>query len=205
MNHKISSKLNSQRGFTLIELIIVIFIMGMLSGALIMNFRAGDRQRRVNLSRDTIISAFRTAQNLTLAGKQIPPAAQAPHVRGNTRCINDNAAISYWVEFTASNVIDIMAEDRCGAIMRIQQFSLVPQTRFIVTNPFTLTNSSGSTSSTTIAVRFTPPFGTASATTTSAPLPASFNPFITSSLTIAYTDGQRTRTITMDGISGRID
>jgi prepilin-type N-terminal cleavage/methylation domain-containing protein len=197
----------SQRGFTLIELMIIVFIMALLSGALIMNFRAGDRQRRVNLSRDTIISAFRTAQNLTLAGKQIPAASTglAPHVRGGTRCGSDNAAMSYWVEFTASNVIDIMVEDRCGAVMRIQQFTLVGQTRFVGTNPFTLTNSSGTTSSSTVAIRFAPPFGTTSATTASAPLPAVFNPFITSTVTIEYTDGQRTRTITIDGISGRID
>jgi prepilin-type N-terminal cleavage/methylation domain-containing protein len=195
-------KIDSQRGFSMIELIIVIFIMGILSTALVMNFRAGDRQRRVNLMRDVIISSLRTAQNSALSGKQIPPGAT--FVRGNSRCLNDNAALSYWVEFTTSNNIDLMAEDRCGAIMRVQRFDGVPQTRFLTSNPFSLTTS-GTTSSTTIAIRFTPPFGVITATTTSTPLPGAFNAFVSSNLSVEYQDGQRTRTIVVDGISGRID
>jgi prepilin-type N-terminal cleavage/methylation domain-containing protein len=197
--------MKKQSGFTLIELMIVVFVMAIVAGALIISFRQGERQRRTNLMRDTVISAFRTAQNYTLSGRQIPPAAQAPHVRGNARCVNDNAALSYWVEFTTSNDFDVMAQDRCGAVIRIQRFNGIAQTRFLTTNPFVLTTGAGPTNSNTIAVRFTPPFGVMSATSATAPLPTSFNPFVSATITIEYQDGQRQRTIRVDGISGRID
>lgn len=194
-----------QPGFTLIELMIVVFVMALVAGALIVNFRQGEQQRRVSLMRDTVISAFRTAQNYTLSGRQIPPPAQAPHVRGNARCVNDNAALSYWVEFTASNDFDVMAEDRCGAVMLVQRFKGIAQTRFLTANPFALTTGTGTTNSTTIAIRFTPPFGVMSSTAAVGPLPASFNSFISATITLEHQDGVRQRTITVDGISGRID
>lgn len=196
--------MKKQQGFSLIELTIVIFIIGIVAGALIMSFRQGDRQRRVNLMHDSVLSALRTAQNYTLAGRQIPPAGQATYVRGSTRCVNDNAALSYWVEFTTANTFDIMAEDRCGAIILVERYNAVPQTRFLTSNAYSITTTT-TTSSNNLAIRFLPPFGTMSATTTSAPLPAAFASFVSATASIEYQDGLRQRTITIDGISGRID
>jgi prepilin-type N-terminal cleavage/methylation domain-containing protein len=191
---------NRQSGFTMIELIIVILIMGILSSMLIINFRAGERQKRVNLTRDTVITALRASQNFSLAGKQIP--ADAVRVRGSNRCSGDNAAVSYWTEMTTGQNIDVMAEDRCGAIMRIQQFTLVLQTRFKPTSPFALTPGGNGTA---VAFRFTPPFGNMTATKNLNPLPGDFTAFTSGTINVEFQDGQRPRVITVDGISGRIE
>lgn len=197
--------MKKQQGFTLIELVIVIFITGMVAGALVMNFRQGEKHRRVHLMRDSVISALRTAQNYTLAGRQIPPEGQSTHVRGPARCLNDNAALSYWVEFTTANTFDIMSEDRCGAVIRLERYTAIPQTRFLTNNAFNLTVGSTSTNSNTLAIRFLPPFGVMSATATANPLPAGFNAFVSSTITVEFQDGSRQRMINIDGISGRID
>jgi type II secretory pathway pseudopilin PulG len=199
------TKARRQKGFTLIELMIIVFVMAMVGGALIVNFRQGEKQRRVNLMRDMVISALRSAQNYTLSGRQIPPPGQATHVRGPARCVNDNAALSYWVEFTTATAFDIMAQDRCGAVIRMETFAAVAQTQFAGSTPYRLTTSLGSADSGSMAVRFTPPFGSMTAATTSGPVPGSFASFVGATITVEFQDGERQRTVNVDGISGRID
>ncbi len=193
-------------GFTLIEVMVVVLMTSLIAAAMVYNFRAGEKQRRLILSRDNLISALRTAQNYALAGKQIPPASQAPFVRGNSRCAADNSPVSYWVELagSASNV-DIMVEDRCGAVMRVQRIQLVAQTRFPTANPFVINVGGTNTNATNVAIRFTPPFGAMSATSTANPLPANFANFTSASITSEFQDGTRNITVTADGISGRIE
>jgi|GEM_PF-2231860 len=199
--------MRKQAGFTLIELIVVIFMIGMVAGALILNFRSGDKQKRVNLSRDTIITAMRTAQNYALAGRQIPPASQAPFVRGNPRCTtNNNAAVSYWVEFPQnSNSFQLMAQDTCGAVMSIQTYNLIQKTQFAANNPFTLNTGAGAGNNTALAIRFTPPFGVMTATTATTPVGASFSAFVAGTAAVTFNDGTRNVTVTFDGISGKIE
>lgn len=192
-------------GFTLIELIIVTFVVAIVAAALIANFRSGEKQKRVNLSRDTIITALRTAQNYSLSGKQIPPPGQATEVRGSSRCANNSAAVSYWVEFPSSGTtFSIMAEDTCGAIINVQSYSLVQRTMFSSTAPYTLDTGSGASNRTSLAVRFLPPFGNMTATATANPLANNFAAFTTGTVNISFTDGTRPLTVTIDGISGRI-
>jgi prepilin-type N-terminal cleavage/methylation domain-containing protein len=197
--------MRKQAGFTLIELLVVILMIGLVAGALIYNFRSGDKQKRVNLARDAVITAFRTAQNYALAGKQIPPPAQATHVRGSSRCASNNAAVSYWVEFPASgSSFYLMAQDTCGAIMRVETYVLVQRTQFASGSPFALDTGSGSAAQTTLAVRFMPPFGAMSATATATPVASNFNAFVSGSVAVTFNDGSVSKTITVDGISGKI-
>jgi prepilin-type N-terminal cleavage/methylation domain-containing protein len=197
---------NKQKGFTLIELLVVIGMMTIITSALIINFKAGDRSKRVNLTKDTIISALRQAQNYTLSGKQIPLPAVAPHVRGNTRCASNNAPVSYWVEMHAnSNNLDIMAEDTCGAVMRIQTYNLVQGTKFSPNNTFFTVRNAGNFSSPDLAVRFQTPFATMTVATIAAPLSGDFVTFSNSVVTFEHNDGLPEKTVTVDGISGKID
>ncbi|HYC80064.1 MAG TPA: type II secretion system protein [Candidatus Binatia bacterium] len=198
--------MKTQRGFTLIELLTVMLMMGLVASVMLYNFRQGDRQKRINLARDSVILALRTAQNYTLAGKLIPPPAFAPHVRGNARCASDNSPVSYWVEFNTSTTYNLMVEDNCGAVMRVQQFSLVQSTGFLTSaQPFSLANGSGTTNASNLSVRFSAPFAVMTGTTAANPLPANFGSFATTTARIQTQDGSRTLDVVIDGISGKIE
>ena len=193
-------------GFTIIEVLVVVLMMGLIAAALVYNFKAGEKQRRLILSRDNLISALRTAQNYALAGKQIPPAGQATWVRGNSRCGSDNSPVSYWVEMTSTTRnLDIMAQDRCGAVIRVQRIELVFQTRFPATAPMVINVGGTNSNATSLGIRFTPPFGTMTATSTANPLPTNFAAFTTATINVEFQDGTRTINVVADGISGKIE
>jgi prepilin-type N-terminal cleavage/methylation domain-containing protein len=197
--------MKNQKGFTLIEMLVVIFILALVSTAMIYQFREGDKQKRVNLSADAVSLALRTAQNYTLSGRQIPPSAQAPRVRGAARCTGaavNNAASAYWVEFNSSSpTFNLMALDDCGAIMRIQSYQLTGRTSFRTANPFVTVVGPVNN----LAVRFDPPFGNMTIATILNPAATDFDTFTTTTLHIQSEDGTRERAITVDGVSGKIE
>ncbi len=202
----------TNRGFTLVEMLIIIFMMAMISTALILNFKQGDARKRVNLTRDNVITALRTAQNYTLAGKQIPTLVEAPRVRGNASCGSNTVttpSASFWIEFTGTNTADLMGEAQCtggNAVMRIQTFNLINSTEF-PTSAFSITTTaSGTSTASNLAVRFTAPFATMTATTTATPVASDFNIFTTASVKAQYNNTPAyTKVITVDGISGKIE
>lgn len=61
----------SRKGFTLIELTVVIAILGLLLGVAVTNFRAGQRQDAVRLSAQRLTDILRTAQAKALSGATI--------------------------------------------------------------------------------------------------------------------------------------
>lgn len=199
-----------RKGFTLIELLVVMTMLSLVAGAMIYNFRKGEKQKRINLSKDTVVLALRTAQNYALTGKQIPPPNFAPHVRGAARCVGNNAAVSYWAEFAVNPggspaPIYVMGEDTCGAVMRVETYQVVPNTTFS-DPPFTNIINFVASNTNNIAVRFTLPFGNISSSTNLTPTPANFANFSSANIDINYVeDAAASRRITVDGISGRIE
>jgi type II secretory pathway pseudopilin PulG len=203
MNMKENKK--SLLGFTLVELLVVMAMTALVSGVMIYNFKSGDRQKKVALSRDAIILSLRTAQNYSLSGKQIPPPNIVPTVRG-ARCAGDDSPVSYWVEFSDSNIIPLMAEDRCGAVIKVEEFRLVTDTRFSSTDtPFGILNGGLPIPGNYLAVRFTPPFGVMSAAVTPLPFGSDFDVFHSATAKIETNDAVRSRTIIIDAIAGRFE
>jgi prepilin-type N-terminal cleavage/methylation domain-containing protein len=194
-------------GFSLIELLIVISMMALISGALIYNFRQGDMQKRVNLTVDTLILALRQAQDYTFAGKLIPPTTAAPFVRG-TSCGSATTGLqpaSYWVEIVNQTTFDIMGEATCGGIFRIQRYTTLQNTEFPQVSPYTLTTINGTSSPLYLSIRFLPPFATMTASSVANPTVSSFSQFNTATITVQYKDGAKTRNLNIDGISGKIE
>lgn len=65
-------KLLSREGaFTLVELLIVMFIMGLLSVIAIANYKDGKKQYQLNLDAQKLISQIRKAQNMSMSGSNV--------------------------------------------------------------------------------------------------------------------------------------
>ncbi len=191
-------------GFTLIELTIVCFVLALVSLALIVNFRTGEQSKRVSLARDTVISAVRYAQNQALSGSQIPRSAV--YVRGAGGTCTDYSLVSSWVEFvTGNNSAVVMAENRCGQVMRLLQYELPTQVQYQPSAPFALTAAGSSTPYSAGAIRFTPPFAQMTVSTQANPLPSTFSGFDLFTVNLEYMDGGRDTPVVVDGISGKIE
>ena len=176
-------------GFTLVELIIVIFIMALLSTLSIANFHNGQRQRAVAIAADTVSNALLNAQNFTLAGKKTNNA--------NASC---RAVAAYYVNFfTASpTTFSLYALNNCLTNDTIETYTLPANTR-IKTNGLKL---GGSTAQTQLGVIFVPPFATLKALFDSPGPP--YNTFSTAQIIVESNDGSVSRTVIVDGLSGRI-
>ncbi len=60
--------MNSKKGFTLIEILVVIFIVGLLSAVVFSNFRQGEKEYSLNANAQGLISELRKAQSMAMSG-----------------------------------------------------------------------------------------------------------------------------------------
>ena len=59
------------KGFTLIVLLVSVGIFIIVTGMVVVNFRAGSRSDELKISADALVSNLRRAQNMSLAGEQV--------------------------------------------------------------------------------------------------------------------------------------
>lgn len=64
--------LEKQAGFTLIEMLVVIFIIGILSALLFANYRTGEKRYILTQASHEVVSNIRKAQNMAISGTDIP-------------------------------------------------------------------------------------------------------------------------------------
>jgi prepilin-type N-terminal cleavage/methylation domain-containing protein len=195
----LSLKIFPQKGFTLIELGIVITVMAIITLTMLASFRVGDRNKRVYLASDTIMSAIRQAQNYSVSGKQIP--SQLTPISG-TRCGTDNSATIYLLGMNSTQgYVSVIARDKCNAVFEIDRFNLPANTRIrtggIVVNGCNPTNCS--VNPVAASIIFTPPFGGMSLA-----IGASIYSFSYIDVTVEDNTASKNRTLRVDGVSGRI-
>lgn len=68
-----------ERGFTLTELLVVMFIIGLITISVLANFWRGQNQYSVAVSVQKFQSNLRRVQNMALSGKQVPTGCVAPN------------------------------------------------------------------------------------------------------------------------------
>lgn len=163
-----------KNGFTLIELLIVILIMGMLSTIVIVNFQSQRQSQEVIAAQQDVLSRLRQTQSDLLGGRILP---------GETA-----AATSYEMTFTtARNTYQIdyfigMSRKALETARTLQ--NTVVQQILVQGAPRS-----------SVALRFTAPYGA---------ITADGNTNQTVQITIQHTKSGRTKTVVIDGVSGRI-
>ena len=185
INYKLSS-INSIKGFTLVELLVATFIMTVIAGVSIANFRATEKQKRVVIASDTVINAIRNAQNFTLAGKNTKNA--------NTAC---RVPQYYYITFAYASVATLYAFNNCSTAEQIETYTLPANSR-IKANGLKL---DAATANINLILVFYPPFAAIKAAVDNG---GTYNPFTTATITVESIDGSASKTITVDGVAGRI-
>jgi len=59
----------SESGFTLVELLVIIFIIGIITAVVVVNFRAGDKRKALQMGVEEVNSLIRDAQSRSLSGQ----------------------------------------------------------------------------------------------------------------------------------------
>lgn len=166
-------------------MIVVIFIVATISGISVANFRGAEKQKRAVIAVDTVVASLRQAQNSTLTGKNTnnaDPSCRVPQF--------------YYVIFGYSSAYSLLAYNNCGTLDLIESYNLPANTR-VKANGLVL----GSTVATSnLSVVFYPPFATIKAGVDN----GGYNTFTTATIQVETTDGSATKTVTIDGVAGRI-
>lgn len=180
----------NKSGFTLIELIVAIFITVTISTITLVNFRKGEKQRAVNLAVDTIINGIRNAQNYTLTAKSIQAST----------CVDGKAPKYYLMEFNNNHQMKLFGVDKCDTLNLIESYSLSQGTR-IKTQGYRLGNSNVES----LQFLFTPPFAKMTVSTSNVTYAGSFADFANARIYLESSDSTINKTILIDGVSGKIE
>jgi prepilin-type N-terminal cleavage/methylation domain-containing protein len=186
-NFSAISRATSSLGFTLVELLVVIFIMVTISSISVANFRQGEKRKRAVIAADTIVAALRTGQNYALSGKQTNNSDPA--------C---RTAQYYYVRVNYIGGVTLRAVNNCGGQELIESFDLPSGMQFKANG---LVLDGASVATVRLQIYFLAPFGNVMAGIDTVSDMAAFN---TAAITIETTDGTINRTIIVDGVVGRI-
>jgi type II secretory pathway pseudopilin PulG len=186
----------NNKGFSIVELLVIIFIMGLLIAATLANYRVGEKRRKVGITVDGIIGTLTSAQNTILTGKQI--ATYLTPISG-TPCASDKSIAGNAVTFnTTQNFVRVLATDKCGAVFEIERYNFTAGTQIRSSGISTVGCGGCSPSPSSISVTFTPPFGKIKFIEGS----TSYD-FNRIDVVIQATDGANPKTLQIDGVSGR--
>ena len=182
-------QIKNHEGFTLIEMLVVMFIITTISTISITNFRKGQKQKELAIAADGVINAIRNAQNFTLASRQIQ----------NSTCNQGKVPVAYIIEFSQSQAMNLYGIDKCSNVNSIESYRY-PQNVRVQTNGYKI----GSGSVSALQIKFSPPFGQMTVSESASANQGPFNNFTTSSIVIELSDASATKTISIDGVAGRI-
>jgi hypothetical protein len=193
-----------QFGLSLMELIIMIGIIATITVYVTVRFKSVEYAKRVGLAADTVVNAFKIAQNNALSGKQLSESTCT--ISG----VSDKAPAFYTVMFFTAYTdrVLVLGTDKCNNAYTIETLMFPIATRIKEVDPITvcagapsaLGDCAGGTLSTMTAlgIRLTPPFARLAADT------GTVNPFTYATVTVTDTDGNNPKTVRFDGVSGRV-
>ncbi len=179
-----------QKGFTLIEMLVVIAMIGIISTISVANYRKGEKSRRAGIAQDSVLTALTTAQGLALSGKKTNNA--------NASC---RIPKLYFVDFVLNqNTATIKVLNNCDTIDSVDTLKIPDGTTV------SQLSMNGANANTNMAIGFDLPFvkvfGLKDVTT---PVLANFATYTNpATVTIVTSDGSISKIVTVDPVSGRI-
>ncbi|HEX5429495.1 MAG TPA: prepilin-type N-terminal cleavage/methylation domain-containing protein [Patescibacteria group bacterium] len=189
---KTESKILS--GFTLIELLVAMAIIALLATVVLSNFNQGNRSRATALAADVVSNSFRTAQNDALNPQSFPGFS----------CSSGKVPAEYHLYFDSNTptYYTLNAVDKCGdAPVLLQRFTLANNVVIKKNNGLAVDSTGVGSDGGTIELKFLPPFSQVTASFNG----GDYEEFNSAEVILESSDGSSSRTITFDGVSGRVD
>lgn len=194
--------INMRKGFTLIELLVAVVIITLLTTVSLASYRNGEKQRRIAIATDGIVSMVSATQNSILSGKQIPSGLTA--VSG-TPCVNDRTIAKSSIVFTELSVPYLLVKltDKCGGVFETERYNF--PTKIRIKNDGIIPVGCGpatcSVNPASIELNILPPFAKMDFKETGGGV---FHSFISVDIVIESEDGSSSETVRIDGVSGRV-
>ena len=188
------------RGFTIMELMVTISILAVIASVSISNFRQAEKVRSMDLSAQIALEAYRKAQNYSLTGKIINEQDFGCFIDGEWSL---GGPPTYGIHASAQPTIQphMFGKNECG--LRDVEFFNFPSG--VKIKPGTFVINGIPNNSTEVYIHFKAPYGKLEYTAHSGTWDGFFYPFVEITFDLELPDGSLTRTIRIDGISGRID
>lgn len=193
---KNKSRQGLSRGFSFIEMMVVVAISMLIMGVALTQYKTGEQTRNVKVAGDNAESALRSMQNNTLSGKSYaggtPPSA---------------ADYFGWkISTMTPNYFETFVKEKYTSNSRILETSLFPNR--VNVSSIQVSNAAGSggaDSARNVEIRFLPPFGAVETKyySISRGADVTLRNAITT-IVLLYQGSTRQRTVTVDGVSGRI-
>lgn len=193
-------------GFTLVELLVSISIIGVISGMMMANFRGGQQVSEVRLAAEILVAQVRAAQTSALSGRLVSVCSggaqdrdvcepKTPPVECAGGACQKRVPSGYGLRFStldpASYTLFYDTDDDraydAGEELASQPYVSTSAVRF-----------QGSTAGDPVDLVFAPPFGTAYVNGSASGSP-------TLSLTLGHQFGNLTRHVTVYRLSGKIE
>jgi prepilin-type N-terminal cleavage/methylation domain-containing protein len=182
----------SQKGFTLLELLVALSITAILTTVVLANFNQGNKSRSVLLATDVVLSALRTAQNDSLNPQNLSSGTCPDKVPASYDVLFDNTS--------SAKTYYLLAYDKCGSQQILKQYILSKLVQIRPTNGLAVDGTSLGASGGILEIRFTPPFGRLTVSSNG----SAYRDFNSADIFVQSTDGATNKTVTVSGISGRI-
>lgn len=182
----------TQKGFTLVEMVVAIGIMAILATVSIASFSRGNKSKKVQLAADSLESAIRTAQDLSLNPKSVATISCADKVPSEYHLLFDSSS--------SKAVLGVV--DKCGnPPLVIANYEILDGVQIRSANGLKIDSNSAGGSGGTIEIEFLPPFGNTKASLNG----GSYASFGQATIILESTDSSVSRNIIIDGISGRVE
>jgi prepilin-type N-terminal cleavage/methylation domain-containing protein len=193
-------------GFTLVELLISISIVGVITGMMMANFRGGQHNTEVRLASDILVDQIRSVQTSSLSGRLVAVCSggsnnlsvcepKSPAVTCTGGVCQKRVPTGYGIRFTGTpDKSYILFYDTDGD-WRYDGGEELTTTAYVATNNVRM---SASSLGTPLDIVYAPPYGQVYVNGVTGAVP-------TVTLTLTHQFGSATRHVNIHTLSGKID
>ncbi len=197
---------SATKGFTLVELLLSISIIGVITGMMMANFRGGQRSTEVRLASEILVDQIRSVQTSSLSGRLVSVCSggsfnlrvcepKNPVVSCTGGSCQKRVPTGYGIRFTTSPETSYLLFYDTDGDWRYDAGEDLATVPYVVGNNVRLTASSAGTP---LDLVYTPPYGQVYVNGSS-----SGTPIVT--LTLGHQFGTTTRHVNIFTLSGKIE